>query len=183
MLQANTIARPYAAALLKIAKQTKSANVWQQTLHTLSTVIQNKDIAKLIGNPKINQLELLEDIKKSLPNDIKQADKKLDNFLNILLSNKRLLLLPNISFCFDKLLNEDQGSSDVLIESALPITKAEQDNFVAYLENKIGRKLNAKQPKIVPELIGGMRAFIGDELFDYSIKAQLLNMKAKIMAS
>ncbi|MFM2343403.1 MAG: hypothetical protein RLZZ210_11 [Pseudomonadota bacterium] len=177
MLQANTIARPYATALFKIAKDEKSANVWQQTLRELSVVIQDKEIAKLVGNPKVNQVELVEEIKKA----VSKQPKTLDSFLQILLNNKRLLVLPYISIYFDKLINEDEGSSDVLIESAFPITKAQQDEFTKYLENKFGRKLNAKV-SVVPELVGGMRAFVGDELFDYSIKAQLSNMKAAIMA-
>ncbi len=177
MLQANTIARPYSVALFKIAKESNSANIWQQTLRELSAVMQNEDIAKTVGNPKVNQAELVEDIKKSVSNQ----SKELDAFLQILLYNKRLLILPNISSYFDGLLNEYEGSSDVCIESALPITKKQQNEFVRYLEHKFGRKLNAKV-LIVPELIGGMRAFVGDELFDYSIKAQLSNMKAEIMA-
>jgi len=177
MLQATTIARPYAIAIFKIAIENESTNLWQEVLQNLSMLIQNKDFVSLIGNPKIDKKDLIHDIQKILGESVKD----LESFLNILATNKRLLVLPQISQYFNELLIKYNGSSEVLIQSAYKLTVAQKQSFVKYLEVKFNRKLNAVV-KVVPELIGGIRAFVGDEVLDYSVKAHLENMKASIIA-
>ena len=52
---------------------------------------------------------------------------------------------------------------------------------VATLERRFGRKLNASV-EIDPELIGGIRAVVGDEVLDTSVKARLEQMKLALTA-
>jgi F-type H+-transporting ATPase subunit delta len=52
---------------------------------------------------------------------------------------------------------------------------------VATLERRFGRKLNARV-EIDPELIGGIRAVVGDEVLDTSVKARLEQMKLALAA-
>ena len=52
---------------------------------------------------------------------------------------------------------------------------------VATLEKRFARKLNA-QVVINPELIGGIRATVGDEVLDTSVRARLEQMKAALSA-
>jgi F-type H+-transporting ATPase subunit delta len=49
------------------------------------------------------------------------------------------------------------------------------------LEKRFGRKLN---PSVVlqPELIGGIRVVVGDEVLDTSVKARLEQMKVALTA-
>jgi F-type H+-transporting ATPase subunit delta len=52
---------------------------------------------------------------------------------------------------------------------------------VAALERRFGRKLNATVA-IEPELIGGIRVVVGDEVLDTSVKARLEQMKTSLTA-
>ena len=47
---------------------------------------------------------------------------------------------------------------------------------------RFGRKLNA-HVEITPELIGGVRVVVGDEVLDTSVKARLQQMKAALTAA
>jgi F-type H+-transporting ATPase subunit delta len=49
------------------------------------------------------------------------------------------------------------------------------------LEKRFGRKLNL-QVKLQPELIGGIRVVVGDEVLDTSVKARLDQMKVALTA-
>ena len=51
----------------------------------------------------------------------------------------------------------------------------------ALLEKRFGRKLNAKV-QIVPELIGGIRVVVGDEVLDTSVQSRLEQMKTALLA-
>ena len=52
---------------------------------------------------------------------------------------------------------------------------------MATLEKRFGRKLQAKV-EVDPELIGGVRVVVGDEVLDTSVKARLERMKVALTA-
>ena len=49
------------------------------------------------------------------------------------------------------------------------------------MERRFGRKLDASVV-VVPELIGGVRVVVGDEVLDTSIRARLEQMKVALTA-
>jgi F-type H+-transporting ATPase subunit delta len=49
------------------------------------------------------------------------------------------------------------------------------------LEKRFGRKLNVSV-ELQPELIGGIRVVVGDEVLDTSVKARLEQMKVALTA-
>jgi F-type H+-transporting ATPase subunit delta len=71
--------------------------------------------------------------------------------------------------------------SDAIVHSAFPVQGQELSDLVATLEKRFERKLNVSV--IVDEtLIGGIRAVVGDEVLDTSVKARLEQMKAALTA-
>ena len=78
-------------------------------------------------------------------------------------------------------MNAQAGVSDAVIQSAFAIDDAQLAEVVATLERRFGRKLNARV-EIDPELIGGIRAVVGDEVLDSSVKARLEQMKLALAA-
>ena len=73
------------------------------------------------------------------------------------------------------------GVSDATIQSAFAIDEGQLADVVAALEKRFDRKLNARV-EIDPELIGGIRAVVGDEVLDTSVKARLEQMKVALTA-
>ena len=74
------------------------------------------------------------------------------------------------------------GTSQARIESAFPITDAQLADIRATMEKRFGKKLEASVV-VVPELIGGVRVIVGDEVLDTSIRARLDQMKAALLAA
>ncbi|WP_442975136.1 F0F1 ATP synthase subunit delta, partial [Salmonella enterica] len=79
------------------------------------------------------------------------------------------------------LVNASSGVSDATVYSAYPIEPAALSDLVATLEKRFGRKL-AATVELEPELIGGVRVVVGDEVLDASVKARLEHMKAALTA-
>ena len=75
----------------------------------------------------------------------------------------------------------EAGSSDALVYSAFEIDAAALADLGAVLQKRFGRKLNLKV-KLDPELIGGIRVVVGDEVLDTSVKARLEQMKVSLTA-
>jgi F-type H+-transporting ATPase subunit delta len=108
-------------------------------------------------------------------------DVKIGNLLRAVLDNGRLPALPEIASQFTALVNAQGGVSDALIESPYPIEGLQLAEVVATLEKRFARKLNAAV-RLVPELIGGIRVIVGDEVLDTSVKARLEQMKVALTA-
>jgi F-type H+-transporting ATPase subunit delta len=58
---------------------------------------------------------------------------------------------------------------------------AQLAEVVATLERRFGRRLQASV-QVRPELIGGIRVTVGDEVLDTSVKARLEQMKVALTA-
>ena len=82
---------------------------------------------------------------------------------------------------FHALVSARSGVSDAIVYSAFPIEPAQLADVVASLEARFKRKLNASV-QLQPDLIGGIRVVVGDEVLDTSVKARLEQMKAALTA-
>jgi F-type H+-transporting ATPase subunit delta len=90
-------------------------------------------------------------------------------------------VLSEIAAQFHVLVSERSGVSDATVYSAFPIAPAQLSDVVATLEKRFKRKLNASV-ELQPDLIGGIRVVVGDEVLDTSVKARLEQMKAALTA-
>ena len=106
---------------------------------------------------------------------------KVEAFLRTVLDNGRLAALPEIAAQFQALVNAKSGVSDAVIESAYPIDAVALGDVVATLEKRFGRKLKASVA-VKPDLIGGIRVVVGDEVLDTSVRARLEQMKTALTA-
>ncbi|HKX42382.1 MAG TPA: ATP synthase F1 subunit delta, partial [Burkholderiaceae bacterium] len=103
------------------------------------------------------------------------------NLLRTVIENGRLAVLPEMAAQFRALVNAKTGVSDATVYSAFAIEPAQLAEVVAALEKRFERKLKANV-QIAPELIGGIRVVVGDEVLDTSVQARLEQMKAALTA-
>jgi F-type H+-transporting ATPase subunit delta len=176
MAELATIARPYAEALFKASASdlTTAAN-W---VDELGVIAQNAQLQRFADSPKVTVEQVFDLIasvvKSALPDQAK-------NFLRTVIENGRLGALPEIAHQFRALKNAQSGSSDAVVYSAFPIDGNALVEVAAMLEKRFGRKLNASVV-LQPELIGGIRVVVGDEVLDTSVKARLEQMKIALTA-
>ena len=176
MAELATIARPYAEALFKAASSDLSgAAVWVEALKDIAA---NAQLQQFSDNPNVTAAQVFDVIagvaKVALPDIAK-------NFLRTVIENGRLSVLPEIAAQFRALKNAQSGSSDAVVFSAFPIDQAALADVAATLEKRFGRKLNVSV-ELQPELIGGIRVVVGDEVLDTSVKARLEQMKVALTA-
>ncbi|QWF70833.1 F0F1 ATP synthase subunit delta [Methylomonas paludis] len=176
MAELSTLARPYAEAAFKLAKQTNTTQAWSEQLQFLATVAQDADVAAIFGNPRIDRAkvsELLLDISQD------QIQAEAGNLVKLLVENGRLQLLPTISSMYADKLAEDEGYVNVELFSAYALTKAELSKYSAMLEKQLHKKVNAVVT-VDKSLIGGILAKAGDKVIDGSIKGQIHQLAKRL---
>lgn len=176
MAEIATIARPYAEALFQAAGEQPAA--LSSEVAALAAVASDEQLRQLADNPKITVEQVLGVILGVVNQPLSAVSQ---NFLRAVLENGRLAALPEIAAQFHVLVNARSGVSDAVVESAFPIESAQLADVVATLERRFARKLNARV-EVRPELIGGIRVVVGDEVLDTSVKARLEHMKMALTA-
>ena len=169
-----TIARPYAEALFKAGAGAAEA----EQLDMLAAVAANVQLRQFADSPKATTPQVADVIASVINTPLVP---KVQAFLRTVLDNGRLAALPEIAAQFRSLVNAQSGVSDAVIESAFPIDAAELPEVVATLEKRFGRKLKATVA-VKPDLIGGIRVMVGDEVLDTSVRARLEQMKTALVA-
>lgn len=177
MAEIATIARPYAEALFQASGAGAADTVaW---LDELASVAADEQLRQYADNPRTTPEQVFSlvtgVIKASLPT-------MAQNFLRTLIDNGRLAALPEIADQFRALKNAQQGAFDAVVYSAFAIDSAALADLSGVLEKRFARKLNLRV-ELQPELIGGIRVVVGDEVLDTSIKARLEHMKSALTAA
>jgi F-type H+-transporting ATPase subunit delta len=177
MAELATIARPYAEALFK-AIGPQDAQAVSQQVNALASVATDPQVRQFADNPKVSSAQVFELLTSVVKVFLGDGAK---NLLRAVIDNGRLSALPEIASQYQSLVNASSGVSDALIESAFPIDAAKLAEVQAALEKRFGRKLNATVV-VKPELIGGVRVVVGDEVLDTSVAARLQQMKTALVA-
>ena len=179
MAELATIARPYAEALFKTAgADLVGTAAW---LDELAAIASNVQLQAYAGNPSVTSAQtfnVIAGVAESQKTKLTEAAK---NFLRAVIDNGRISVLPEIASQFRALKNAKGGSSDATVYSAFALDAAALADLAATLEKRFGKKLNLTV-ELEPELIGGVRVVVGDEVLDTSVKARLEQMKVALIS-
>ena len=171
-----TMARPYAEAVFQLAKTNNALASWAEVLERMAAVASDPDMRACIDNPRLSSQDLarffLGVVGDGLP--IEQQ-----NFVRVLVENGRLGVLPEICEQFVLLKNGCEGTKEAQVTSAFPIDAAGLAKLVADLERRFQCKIQASV-SIDPELIGGVRIAVGDQVIDASVRGKLAAMSAAL---
>jgi F-type H+-transporting ATPase subunit delta len=178
MAELATIARPYAEALFKASGQASPRDLADQ-LEALGQVAAQPALRQFADNPKVEAAAVFDVITGALK--VVALAPQVQNLLRTVIDNSRLNALPEIAAQYRALVNAQSGVSDATVFSAFPINGSLLTDVVASLEKRFGRKLNPTV-QVDPELIGGIRVVVGDEVLDTSVKARLEQMKVALTA-
>lgn len=169
MAEAITVARPYAEAVFKLGIVNNSLPQWSKMLQLASEIAENDQVKLLIGNPVVSAKQLSE-IFLEIGRSKFSSDAR--NLVIMLVENKRILVLSQISQLFEQLKAQHEGIVEAKIVSAFPMESKQLKKLVDDLEQKFKRKIEA-QVSVDPELIGGIKVEIGDEILDASVRGKL----------
>ena len=169
MAESVTIARPYAQAVFRLARENRALAAWSDRLQRLAAVAQDPEMAKVVGNPKFSAKQVAE-LFVSLSGETDNAE--LASFVGILAENERLDVLAQILEIYEQLRSAEEGVKDALITSAYPLDAEQLKKLMSQLETHFGSKLQP-QVEVDAALIGGVKVAVGDQMLDASVRGKL----------
>src|ERR1035437_10188119 len=92
-----TLARPYAEASFRIARETKQLDAWLNALKRMTAVVADADMRALLDNPMISTTIATNLLLEVVGKDFSTEQK---NFVQLLAESDRLLVLPEICELF-----------------------------------------------------------------------------------
>ena len=169
MAESVTIARPYAEALFRAAKESGNLAKWSEQASLLGQVAASPEVGLAIGDPNVAASQLVDLFRSACGTAV---DAELSNFVQLLSNNDRLALLPEIAGLYETYKQVEEGVKQAQIISAFPIDASQVNTLVPQLEAVFKARLETSVT-VDPSLIGGIKVVVGDQMLDASVRGKL----------
>jgi len=182
MADHNTVARPYAKAIFEFALAQKKMAEWSAVLNCLTQIVSSPLAIDFIRNPSSTpdqQSELILAVMTQSHAAVKQEF--VNNLVQLLAHNKRLLVLPNISAQYDALRAEYEKTLQVDVISFAPLTSDQEERLVTRLSHRLQRRVSLNM-SVDRSLRGGVIVRAGHLVFDASVETQIKKLAAALAA-
>jgi len=155
----STIARPYANAAFAYARKEGDLSAWLELLAVGAVVVADERVKPLLGNPHVAAGAIT-----GIVADIATVEaQSMTNFLQLLETEGRIGLLPEIAELFERLYQADPQ--------------------LQLIEKSLARRLNREVSvgiSIDETLLGGAVIRVGDQVIDGSVKGRLQQLAATL---
>jgi F-type H+-transporting ATPase subunit delta len=176
MAEIATIARPYAEAMFRAALEKNALAPVADGLALVAAIARDEQMHSLLLNPKVSAQQKKEIFDAAAGGRLDEITKRT---LAILIDGHREVLIGSIAEQFDELKHEHEKVLKARITSAQPLSDAQRDEIVSALEKRHGRKIEAELD-VDPQLLGGARVQIGDQVIHASVRDALAQMAAAL---
>ena len=102
-------------------------------------------------------------------------------FLRVLLVNYRMPLIEEVVQAFHSIANDRMGVVQVIISSASHLAEAERESVASRFRELTGKQVELEF-RIDSELLGGIRAQIGNTVYDGSVRGNLARIREQLTA-
>ncbi|MBT7307882.1 MAG: F0F1 ATP synthase subunit delta [Gammaproteobacteria bacterium] len=173
MEERTTIARPYAEAAFAQASREGAVEQWLGAVELLATIVKEPAVSERLAHPRFSNEQLSElvlavgaGVDEELFNGTRE------NFIKVLLENRRLGYAPEISELFQWLKREDEKQIDVEVISAYPLDGPAEVAIAAVVKERLGKEVLITT-LVDKSLFGGVVVRAGDQVIDLSLRGKM----------
>ena len=168
------VAGRYATALFELAEQAGALEPVAADLESLTALIaQSDDLRRLVKSPVFTAEEQARAMGALL---VKAGAQKLQNFVGVVVRNRRLFALSDIARAYGQLLAKSRGEMTAEVTSAHALVDAQIDELKQALKAAMGRDVKI-QTNVDKELLGALVVKVGSRMVDSSLRTKLNNLK------
>ena len=176
MAELATVARPYAEAAFRAALERNALGSVSDGLAILAAAERDERMRSVLMNPKVTAQQKKE-IFFAVGGD--RLDETVRSLVGIVVDGHREVLIGQIEEQFDELKREHEKVIRARITSAQPLTDSQRSEIVSALERRYGKRVEADLD-VDPQLLGGARVQVGDQVIHASVRDALAQMAAAL---
>ena len=167
----------YSEAFFDLSSNKNKLDIHKKDLNYIIDILnENKELNNLMDNPVVSN----EDKKELISKIFLDIDIDSKNLLNVLIDNKRFMILEDLVRDFNKKYNYSNNILEGVIYSSRTLEDKEFKNLENALNKKFDKKVELKN--IIDEsLIGGLSIYVDGKRIDNSIKNRLDSLKAHLL--
>ena len=142
------------------------------------TVAGSRDLRELLDNPSIERgakLKVIDAIAARL-----SLYAQVRNFLAVIVEHRRLAELNDIIAAYREIADKDSGAVEARITTARPLNDSDRAQLEAQVAALAGARVRASYAQDAA-LLGGAVVEIGSTIYDGSIRAQLQQLKQRMV--
>jgi len=177
MADLTTVARPYASAAFEFAVEQKAVPRWSEMLAFCAAVAADPQLESLLHSGE--RAERIAAIFHAVVED--KVDEHMANLIRLMAENGRLAALPTVAALFEAHRADLEKVADVTVTSAQALSSDQEQQVVAAMEKRLGRKVKLNC-KVDASLIGGVVIQAGDTVVDGSVRGKLERLTETLQA-
>lgn len=179
----NTIAKRYARALLSVALDISKSQVdilGAELLSFDNACQANPALMPTLTNRYFDLFareRIIADLAKKM-----SLSQTTAHFLQLLIHKSRIALFPIILKEYQTLAHDVMGRAVMTVVSSTELSDAQYQNLETLFGGMTGKKMVVER-RTQPEVLGGLRVHIKDEVYDYTVAHQLEKMKQQMLGA
>ncbi len=170
-------AKRYAQAVFEIAREKQELDRWQSDLSRLADLGEDAAVITLLENPRLK----FGDKVKVLSENLGDMNPQALNLAYLLMARGKLNMIGEIAHEYQRLLNSHRGVEEAEVITAVPLDDGDKLRLAERLGTLVGKELVIKA-EVDSNILGGIIARIGGQLFDGSTRCRLEALKQKLSA-
>ncbi|MCP4043505.1 MAG: F0F1 ATP synthase subunit delta [Gammaproteobacteria bacterium] len=176
MEERSTLARPYAIAIFKLARQEDQYGLWSEMLQFLAMCVVEPAVSALIADPRVDKRRVAEfviDVGGGRLNDHAR------NLVRVLVQNDRLDLCNEISLLYERERAKAEKREKVEVVSAYAVNPKFKNMIAEAMHKRLGCEVDL-ETRIDRTLIGGVIIRAGDLVIDASLKGRFRQLEVAL---
>lgn len=172
-----TIARNYAETLLALAQKADDLAGWGTMIATVAQAMRSDVmLRRFLESPRVDAASKKDILSRALQD---RMPRLMVRFLQVLVDNRRQMLIPTIALEYQALLDEQESR----LHAQVTVARAAGDDLVAAMAQALSR---AFQKEVVPHvtvdpaILGGAIVRVGDTVIDGSVRRRLHTLRRQL---
>ncbi len=173
------IARRYAGAIFDLARKQNTLDRTLEDVKEIARLFSMRKLAYLLREPKVSVQRKEVALRQAL------SSRVLSTSLNLaLLVVERQLIdfMPNIAAELEQLVLDYKNQAVAQVTTAKPMDDKQKDLVAQVLAQKTGKTI-IMEPRVDPNILGGVVARVGDQVIDSSVRYHLNALRQHLLSS
>jgi len=174
-----SVARNYAQALLELAQKAKDPAGWGAMISDVSAAVgREPTLRRFLESPRVSAAEKNVVLAKAFQDRLPRL---LVRFLQLLVSNRRQMLIPQIAREYMALLDQVEGRVHAEVTVASAVSASDEKALTGQISRAVGKTV-VPHFTVDPSILGGIVVRYGDTLMDGSVRRRLATLRQRLSA-